>query len=131
MLYAPLTSPLRATCPAHLILALITLTILGEEYKPCSSSLCSFLQLPVISSLLDFCHIITGRNGSNTETVAPILVEVACGIIKLRAVLIFVSNYILSTIFSKRRLIFHLHFIIRMSWGGPTVLRREMGSIRL
>jgi hypothetical protein len=26
-------------------------TILGEEYKPCSSSLCSFLQPPVTSSL--------------------------------------------------------------------------------
>jgi hypothetical protein len=45
MLYAPLTSPMRATCPAHLIvLALINLTILGEEYKPCSSS-CHFIRL--------------------------------------------------------------------------------------
>jgi hypothetical protein len=44
---------MRATCPAYLVLlALITLTILGEEYKPCSSSFCSFLQPPVTSSLL-------------------------------------------------------------------------------
>jgi hypothetical protein len=44
---------MRTTCPAHLILlALITLTILGEEYKPCSSSLSSFLQPPVTSSLV-------------------------------------------------------------------------------
>jgi hypothetical protein len=53
MFYALLTSPMRATCPTHLILlALITLTILSEEYKPCSSSLCNFLQPPVILSLL-------------------------------------------------------------------------------
>jgi hypothetical protein len=46
MLYTLLTSP------SLILLALITLTILGEEYKPCSSSLCSFLQPPVTSSLL-------------------------------------------------------------------------------
>ena len=51
-LYETLLSAIRAACPAHLILDLITWTILGEESRSLSSSLCSFLHSPVTSSLL-------------------------------------------------------------------------------
>ena len=52
-LYTPLSSPIRATRLTHLILLdFITPTILGEEYKSFSSSICNLLHSPVTSSLL-------------------------------------------------------------------------------
>ena len=52
-LYAYIFSPISATCPAYLIiLDFITRTILGEEYRSFSSSLCNLLHSPVTSSLL-------------------------------------------------------------------------------
>ena len=52
-LYTPLLSVVHAACLVHLILLdFITRTMLGEQYRSLSSSLCNFLHSPVTSFLL-------------------------------------------------------------------------------
>jgi hypothetical protein len=43
---------MRATCPAHVLLVLITLIMLGEAHKLWNSSSCSLFQPPATNTLL-------------------------------------------------------------------------------
>ena len=79
-LYTPLSSPI---CPAHLILLdFITHTILGEEYKSFSSSLCNLLHSPVTLSLLGLNILLTTMSLQPYHSkITPYLAEVCVKIL--------------------------------------------------
>ena len=89
--YAPLLSPIHATCHSHLILIdLITQIIFGEAYRSCSFSLCSLLHSPVTSFLLGpntllntlLSNALSLRSSLNVtdQDSHPYLLVAACGI---------------------------------------------------
>ena len=68
ILYTTLLSPIRATCPVHLILIdFIIQKIMGDEYRSLSSSLCSFFHFIVISSLLGPNILLNARRFKSTQ----------------------------------------------------------------
>ena len=81
-LYALLLSPIRATCPAHLIIHDLIALIFGEEYRLLSSSLCMFLHSPVtlyhsgpniflstiISNTVSLCSFLSAKAKFDTHT---------------------------------------------------------------
>ena len=72
-LYTPLLLPIRATCPANLILLnFITRTIFGDHCRSLTSSLCSLLHYPVTSSLLGP-NILLSTPFSNIPSLRPSL----------------------------------------------------------
>ena len=68
--YAPL--PIHATCPAHLILHLITRMILGEEYRSLSCLLCSLLQSPVTYSCVGPKYTPQGTDGVRLKSLPSV-----------------------------------------------------------
>ena len=66
-LFTHLSSPLSVLHSAHpILLDFITRTILGEQYRSLSSSLCSFLNSHITSSLLVARNILLSTLFSNT-----------------------------------------------------------------
>ena len=58
-LYTPLLFPIRATCPASLILDFITRTVLGEEYRSGHTRCNSVLKLEALRSIKRLWHVAT------------------------------------------------------------------------
>ena len=122
-----LSSPICATCPAHLILLdFITRTILGEDYKSFSSSLCNLLHAPVTSSLLHP-NILLNTMFSNTlgflssRNVSDQVSHPYKTTGKIPIHLHYIIQFILYRVFFLRQFLWERNPIV--NWGLPALLK--------